>query len=382
MIVHRSSRRRAAAGSAVALATVLGLAGTTGGCSRSAPPGGGFAPPPLPIEVAEVESGRIVDEFTAVGSLEASEAITVVAEIDATVVAIPFAEGQAIPAGGLIAQLDQSELAAQVDRAAAVCDQQRATFARIRDVVDQGAGAPQDRDDAAAALRVAEADLALARARLAKTRVTAPFAGIAGVRRVSTGAFLRAGAPITDLARIDQLRVLFTAPERLLPQLRIGAEVRVTTSAYPDQVLSGTIDVLAPVLDASTRSARIVARLANRDNLLRPGMSADVAVVLDSRSEALTVPSEAVFVQNGQTLVYVVQADSTVAPQPITLGLRQADTVEVVAGLTAGAQVVRAGHQKLYPGARVLPIGGAGGGGRPGAETAGETQPAGPEERR
>ncbi|HOX25374.1 MAG TPA: efflux RND transporter periplasmic adaptor subunit [Candidatus Krumholzibacteria bacterium] len=336
-----------------AASLALGLAG----CGDSGPEGG-FTMPPMAIEVAEATAGTVVDRFTAVGSLEASEAITVVSEIDGTVIDVPFAEGQAIAAGGLIAQLDRSELAAQVDRAEAVRDQRRVTYERVSDVVEQGAGAPQDLDDAAAALKVADAELALARARLAKTRIAAPFAGITGVRQVSQGAFVRAGGAITDLTRIDLLRVHFTAPERVLPQLAVGSEVRVHTSAYPDLELVGAIDVISPVLDPATRTARIVAEVNNRDDLLRPGMSADVGVVLASRENAVTVPSEAVFVQSGQTLVYVVQADSTVAPQPVTLGLRQTDVVEVAAGLAPGAKVVRAGHQKLFPGARVLPVGG------------------------
>lgn len=79
-------------------------------------------------------------------------------------------------------------------------------------------------------------------------------------------------------------------------------------------------------------------------------------MVLDVRPDALTVPSEAVFVQDGQSLVYVVAADSTVAPRPVVLGLRRPDSVEIVEGLAAGDRVVRTGHQKLYPGAKVAPI--------------------------
>jgi membrane fusion protein (multidrug efflux system) len=329
------------------------------GCGDRQQGGGGFSMPPMPVEVAPVTSGRVVDRFSAVGSLEASESIMVAAEIDGAVARLPFAEGRAIAAGELIAQLDDAELAAQVARAVAVRDQQQATYDRTRDVVEQRAGAPQDLDDAAAALMVAEAELDLARARLAKTRITAPFAGITGVRLVSPGAFLRAGTPITELARIDELRVNFTAPERLLARMEEGATVQVTTSAFADLVVEGTIDVVAPVLDPTTRSARIVARIDNPGRRLRPGMSAEVTVVLAARDQALTVPSEAVFVQNGQTMVYVVQADSTVAPRPVTLGLRQADSVEVVTGLTADLTVVRAGHQKIYPGARVVPMSGA-----------------------
>jgi membrane fusion protein (multidrug efflux system) len=364
---------------AALFALVAGAVALMAGCSReSQEGGGGFSMPPLPVETELVKAEPVVDRFTAVGSLEASESIVVVAEIDAIVVALPFREGQAIAAGGMIAQLDDDELAAQVARAEAIRDQRRATYERIANIVEQRAGAPQDLDDAAAALKVADAELELARARLAKTRISAPFPGIAGRRLVSRGAFLRSGTPITDLARIDELRVNFTAPERLLGRLRRGATVTITTTAFPDDELSGTIDVIDPVVDPATRSARVVARVANRDGLLRPGMSADVSVVLSERPDALTVSNEAVFVQRGQTLVYVVQPDSSVAPRPVSLGLRQVDRVEIVAGLEAGDRVVHAGHQKLFPGAKVVPIDAAAGAQpRGAAATAAAAAPAG-----
>ena len=361
------SRRRPLAGALFGLA-LPALALIAGCDERGQASGGGFSMPPLPVETATVTSGTLVDRFTVVGSLAASEAITVVSEIDGTVLALPFREGQAIAAGGLIAQLDDSELGAQAERASALRDQRQASHARIAAVVAAGAGSAQDLDDAAAALRVAEAELALAETRLAKTRITAPFAGVTGARQVSPGAFLRPGTAITELSRYDELRVNFSAPERLLGQLVRGAAVAVTTTAYPDSALTGRVDIIEPELDPATRSARVVARLANPGRLLRPGMSAAVTVVLASRENALTLPSEAVFIQGGQMMVYVVGADSTISPRPVSLGLRQAETVEILTGLAPGEQVVRAGHQKVFPGAKVLPL--PVGAGAPGAAAA------------
>ena len=123
-------------------------------------------------------------------------------------------------------------------------------------------------------------------------------------------------------------------------------------------VLQGTIDVIEPQLDPVTRSVGIVARVDNPDELLRPGMSATISVILSERGGALTVPSEAVFVEGGQAFVYVVRPDSVVTRTPIVLGSRQSGTVEVSEGLSDGQQVVRAGHQKLYEGAKVMPVGG------------------------
>jgi len=326
------------------------------GCSKQDASGGKFSMPPMPVEVAAVKVQKVTDKFEAVGTIEALEAITAVSEIDGAVIGLPFQEGSRIKRGELIAQLDDSQLAADVARAEAIHTQSHASYERIKAVVEQNAGAPQDLDDAAAALKVADANLAFARARLAKTRIVAPFDGIIGSRRVSVGAFLRAGQVITDLANIHEIRVNFSAPERFLSRLARGAEVAVSTTAYPGYELKGKIIVIEPVLDPTTRSARVVARVANPERKFRPGMSADISAVLSERANALIIPNEAVFASGNQSFVFIVKPDSTAARVALTLGTRLADVVEVVRGLEPGMQVVRAGHQKLFDGAKVMPI--------------------------
>ncbi len=317
---------------------------------------GGFSMPPMPVEVSPVLVQTVEDKFEAVGTIEALERVTVVSEIDAAVEALPFKEGGLIRRGNMIAQLDDTQLAAEMARADAIRAQSQATYERVKAVVDQGAGAPQDLDDAAAALKVAEANLDVAKARFDKTRIVAPFDGIIGARLVSVGTFLRAGQPIADLANIDEIRVTFSAPERYLSKLNQGAAVAVSTTAYPGYEAQGEIIVIEPVIDSDTRSARVVARVPNSERKFRSGMSANVSAVLAERPNALTIPNEAVFGSGNQSFVFIVKSDSTVARVPLTLGTRLADVVEVLDGLKPGMTVVRAGHQKLFDGGKVLPI--------------------------
>ncbi len=312
--------------------------------------------PPMPVEVSAVAAQRVTDQFDAVGSIEALEAITVVSEIDGLVKSLPFREGSFIRRGDLIAQLDDSQLAAEFARAEALRAQSKVTYDRVKSVVDQGAGAPQDLDDASASLKVADANLQLAAARLAKTRIVAPFDGIIGARKISVGTFLRAGQPISDLANIDEIRVTFSAPERFVSKLSTGADVTVSTTAFPGFMLRGKIIVIDPVIDQMTRSAGVVARVQNAGRKFRPGMSANVVAVLGARDNALTIPNEAVFGSGNQSFVFIVKADSTASRVPVTVGTRMADVVEIVEGLQADMIVVSAGHQKLYEGGKVLPL--------------------------
>ena len=355
--------------SAWAVVLLAALVGCSKGGGAGPGGGGGFSMPPMPVETAEVLQAPVTDRFESVGTIEAGEAIDVVSEIDGVVVDMPFREGEQVLQGSLIAQLDDALLAAELARAEALRDQRRTTYERTKEVVDQAAGSAQDLDDAASALKVAEANLSYEKTRLQKTRILAPWNGIVSVRRVSPGAFVRAGQPITQLAAIHTIKVTFNAPERYLSSLRRGAAVTVSTTAFPGYELQGDIDVVEPALDANLRSARILARVRNPEGKFRPGMSANVSATLAERGAALVVPNEAVFVEGNQSFVFMVKPDSTVARQVLVLGSRQADVVEVLEGLAPGSRVVTAGHQKLFDGMKVMPVtsGGAPPGGAPGA---------------
>lgn len=325
------------------------------GCSDQTA-GGEFSMPPMPVEVARVKVQNVADQFEAIGTIEAVEAITVVSEIDAAIISLPFEEGGYVKSGELIAQLDDSQLAAEVLRTEALFSQSKAYYNRIKTLVEQKVGTLQSLDNAAADLKVAEANLELAKARFNKTRIVAPFSGMVGSRRVSVGAFLRAGEIITELANIDEIRVTLSVPERFLSELKRGSEVTVSTSAYSDHKLKGKVVVIEPVVDPAMRTARVVVRLPNPGRKFLPGMSANVSVVLSERPNALTIPSESVFASGNQSFVFIVKPDSTVARSEITLGTQLPEVVEVVKGLKEGEQVVKAGHQKLFDGAKVMPV--------------------------
>jgi membrane fusion protein (multidrug efflux system) len=151
--------------------------------------------------------------------------------------------------------------------------------------------------------------------------------------------------------------------------------VEVRSTAYPDQIFQGVVSVVDPILDPATRTIQLVAQVRNPLRLLRPGMSADISATLSVREEALTVPDEAVFAQGDSNYVYVVKPDSTVARRAIVVGSRDSARVEVAVGLEPGDRVVRAGYQKLFDGARVMPVPEGGMAGAPGGP--GAPRPAG-----
>jgi membrane fusion protein (multidrug efflux system) len=369
---HSSKRYSSLA--AAALIAIAALA--AGSCAPGGAGGGkGFQMPPTPVELAPVHLEDMRDEFHALGSIEALDNAQIVSEISGTVKSLPFTEGQQVKAGALLAMLDDREMRASADHAEAQRQQAAANFDRTQKLAEQKLVSQSELDDSKSALQIAEADLELARVHLEKTHIRAPFDGAVGRRMTSVGAWLKPGDPVTNLARLSTLRVAFSAPERMLADLRPGREVRVRTPAWPDREFSGRLTVVDPIVDPDTRTVHLLAELPNPAGMLKPGLSADVSVTIAERKRALSIPDEAVFAEGNANYVYVVQPDTTVMRTAVQLGARDSSHVEILGGLTAGQMVVRTGHQKLYPGAHIMVLGAAPGAGGPAAAGAAAGDP-------
>ena len=341
------------------------------GCSKGggAGPGGGFSMPPMPVETAEVLQAPVTDRFESVGTIEAGEAIDVVSEIDGVVVDMPFREGAQVLQGALIAQLDDALLRAEMERAEALRDQRRTTYERTKEVVDQAAGSAQDLDDAASALKVAEANLSYEKTRLQKTRIPGAVERDRERASCESGSF-RTRRPADHAAGGD--------PHHQGDVQRAGA---LSLESEPRRRGHGVHDRVSRLRTPGRHRRRRAGAGcqspqrphpgagAQSEGKFRPGMSANVSATLAERGSALVVPNEAVFVEGNQSFVFMVKPDSTVARQALVLGSRQADVVEVLEGLAPGSRVVTAGHQKLFDGMKVMPVpsGGAPPGGAPAA---------------
>jgi membrane fusion protein (multidrug efflux system) len=357
----------------LAAALTLALAGLgAGSCAPGGAGGKGFQMPPTPVELAPVQLEDMRDDFHALGSIEALDNAQIVSEISGTVKSLPFTEGQEVKAGAMLALLDDREMRAAADHAEAQRQQAGSNFDRTQKLADQKMVSQSELDDSKSALQIAEADLEVARVHLEKTHIRAPFDGAVGRRLTSVGAWLRPGDPVTNLARLSTLRVAFSAPERMLGDLRPGREVRVRTPAWPDREFMGRLTVVDPIVDPDTRTVHLLAELPNPGWVLKPGLSADVSVTLAERKRALIIPDEAVFAEGNANYVYVVQPDTTVMRAAVQLGSRDSSRVEILSGLSPGQMVVRTGHQKLYPGAHIMTLGAPPGGAAPPASAAGD----------
>ena len=241
--------------------------------------------------------------------------------------------------------------------------------------------AQQDLDDAAGRDRMAEAQVATAKAGLAaaeeqlavataaasktKTlfeyaRITAPFAGVVTHRYADTGAMIQAGTssqtqamPVVRLSQDDRLRLTIAVPESAVARVRVGEPVEVRVEAV-GRTFPGTVARLAARVNAETRTMDTEVDVPNRDLTLVPGMYAYASLALERANGVVAVPIQALDRGEDKTTVLTVR-DGTVERREVKLGLESADRVEIVAGLEPDALVVVGNRNQLRPGARVTP---------------------------
>jgi len=312
-------------------------------------------------EVVAVETTLVVHApfdrgITAVGSLRSDETVMLRPEVAGLIREITFKEGQPVKKGQVLLRLDDAIARAELAQASANLALAQSQNNRAASLQAEGFISKQGRDEAASNLKVQQAAVALARARLDKTTITAPFSGVIGLRNVSVGDYVNAGQDLVQLEAINPLKLDFRIPELYLTQVRAGQTLDVRFDALPRAARMGEVIAISPVVDAGGRSILVRAQAPNEDGLLRPGMFARVQLLF-AREDVLVVPETALVPAGQVQYVYRVVGDQTEARAErveVAIGQRRDGLVEVQRGLSAGDAVVVAGLQRLSDGARVV----------------------------
>jgi membrane fusion protein (multidrug efflux system) len=312
-------------------------------------PPGGFA---IPVEAVPARLGSLTRAIDAVGTLRSDESIVLRPEVAGRVLRIHFIEGSRVEKGAVLLELDSSVGKAQLAQARASLVLSRANLERAQELFGRGAMSGRARDEAVSKLRNDEAAVALAEAMVEKMTLTAPFAGIIGLRKVSVGDFVNVGQELTNLEKITPMKVDFRVPEIYLGAVATGQTIEVQVDAFADRKFGGTVYAIDPLVDERGRSIVVRARIPNEDGVLRPGVFARVRLIVTERNDALLVPEEAVVPMGSERLVFRV-VDGKAVGARIKIGARRGGAVEILEGLSPGDMVVTAGQLKLREGAPV-----------------------------
>lgn len=368
------------------LALGLLLAGCGQGSAPAAGPGGtGGAPPPAEVGVVIVTVGNVGLVTELPGRLEASRVAQVRARAAGIVQKRLFAEGSSVRAGQALFQIDaspyQASLAnaqAAVAKAEANVMQSSAQAERFKPLIEAKAISQQEFVNAQASQKLAEADLAAARAAVQTARInlgyatiTAPISGRIGRALVTEGALVGQGeaTPMAVIQQTDPLYVNFTQSASDVMKLRSAmdagqlkrsgnqaASVRVVLEDGTEYAKPGKLLFSDLTVDASSGQITLRAEIPNSAGTLLPGLFVRVRLEQAQASNAITLPQQAVMRSPQGDSVMVVGTDGKVAPRPVKVGNQQRGQWVILDGLQNGDQVMVDGFQKLRGGAPVKPV--------------------------
>lgn len=338
------------------------------------------AGPPVPVTTVVVKAQTVPIFQTGIGTVAATQTVTVKARIDGQLERIGFTEGQDVKAGQVLAQLDPRTLQAQLQQAQAQKVKDQATLGNARvdlqrytTLLSQDAATQQQLDtqkalvaQLAATVQTDDALINYARVQLGFTTIAAPISGRVGARLVDIGNIVHATdtTGLVVINQIDPISVVFTLPEEGFQAVNralnaSGTPLAVQAFAREGSQLLGTgkLILLNNQIDTTSGTVQLKGSFANPTHTLWPGQYVNVRLVLGERPDALTVPAAAVQRSQDGTYAYVVGADNVAKNQAIKVAQIQDGIAVIDQGLQAGERVVTDGQYKLRPGAQVVEAG-------------------------
>lgn len=314
------------AGAALALTLFAGCGKEEVAVARTA-----VAARPQLVEVVPLVRRDLIERLTLSGSVAARESAALRAEVAGVVREISFEEGAAVRKGQILVKIDDTEVRAQLQEAEAALELSQLNLERIRTLAAANNVTKADLDRAYSESLTAQARASLQRSRVEKTEIRAPFDGVAGGRQISPGDYVTSQTGITTVSDISRLRIEFEVPEAFLNKVNIGTRFSVTSRGLaPGLAVAGEVYFVDLEIDRDTRSSGVKGWLSNPPPALRPGMFANVELVLAVHENVWVVPESALLVTQEGTRITIVGGT---AEDPV------AEYVNIVPGMRSGGMV-------------------------------------------
>jgi membrane fusion protein, multidrug efflux system len=317
-----------------------------------------------PVEVMQIARRDMVESLSLVGSLAPNETAQIRAEISGQVRAVLFSEGELVHKDQVLLRVDDAELRTQLAQAEARFHLAELNLQRSENLAEARSLSRAEADRTRSEYAATEAELQYLKVRLAKTEIKAPFDGVVGARSISPGDYVTAATVITTLDDLSRLKVEFQVPERYINRVQPGAVFTVRAKTPEGEVKAeGSTYFISSVIDRSTRSSQVKGYITMAQPALKPGMFANVDLVLEVHRNVFSVPEAAILsMAKGASLIVVrgVAGQETAEMVPVSVGLRSRGYVEVRSEpgqLTDDTVVVASGvgGLSIFPGTKLDP---------------------------
>jgi len=310
--------------------------------------------PTVNVKVMQITvESDFADTFALPAVVEPNRVVTISAEVAARVEQIPPEEGDRVETGDLLVQLNEELIRPQFNNAEAQQKRDQIEFERMESLVKDNATSRQDLDNATTELAASTAQLAEVQARLDRTQIFTPLAGVLNRLLVEEGEYVQPGTSVAEVVDMSVVKVVVDVPEKDIGFFVVGQEGEVLLERRGRQLPArGKITYIDELADLKTRSTAMEISLDNSAGLLRSGMIVRVNLTRRVLNDAILIPLLAVIPLEVGYAVYTVE-NSTAERREVELGIIKGDRVQVTRGLEPGEKLIVEGHRLVAPSQKV-----------------------------
>jgi membrane fusion protein, multidrug efflux system len=320
--------------------------------SQSKNPENENAQPTIPVEAETVKRGDVAAYYHGTASLEARDEATAMSEVGGFITGVFVEEGDYVKQGDLLAQIDREPYEIEAARVEASLNRLRNEFERNKTMFERNLVSAEVFENVKFELEVQKANLDLAKRNLDQTGIRAPISGVVAARFIKAGNRIAPNQAAFDVIQMNPLLAILHVPEHEIGKIRPGQRVSLIMDARSDELFTGKVDRVSPVIDRATGTAKVTVLINDASGVLKPGMFARVSIVHSVNQNTLIIPRQAIMSEDGRMSAYVIQ-DSIAVRKRLTTGFTNGNYIEVLDGVTEGDQVVTVGQASLRDTSRI-----------------------------
>lgn len=343
---------------------------------------------PIAVEIAEVRKSSIQDVGKFTGTLIPRSQFMVAPKVSGRLEKLMVNIGDWVQRGQLIAILDDEEYSQQVHQAEAdllvaqanleesktSLDVAERELERVQELHQKGISADSELDAAKGAFATQEARYKVAMAQVSNREAALESANIrlsytqikvswdegsdrrvVGERLVHEGALLSPNEPIISILEINPLLAVIHITDKDYFRVEKGQTAIISSNALPNKLVSGKIERIAPLLQETSRSARIEIEIPNQEALLKPGMFVNVEIEYKAIDNATVVPVSSLVNRDNRQGIFLVDIENKIAKfVPVTVGISNSEIMEIVNPPSLTGYVVTLGQHLLADGSPII----------------------------
>lgn len=303
------------------------------------------------VEVIVTQKSSLTESVKSIGSLIANESVELSTQVGGTVEQINFEEGTFVKKGRLLLSVFNADLSAERNEIKARKQLAQTQLERSKKLL-KAEGISQEVVDQAQAnydeLAAAEQRL---QAEIAKSKVHAPFDGVIGLRQVSKGDYLASNSSFASLVEVSPIKIHFSMPEKYANLIKEGDSISFQSPNQSNHK-KALIYAVEPQIDVQSRSITARAKYHNAEGELFPGAFVDVYFDTEKFKSTITIPNQSIVPEVDGNKVFVV-SKGKIESRKVETGIRDADKIQVLSGLSEGDTLVTTGLMQIREGMSV-----------------------------